>query len=135
MKYKILVIVAIAAVIYWQKSGLHLKTETADAPNVTVSASMAKKEPAAATGAKYEHITATPEDLNDRRYKSNSYIANLLLDESVKRSLAKTQQLFKDTPNGEDIAIWVCLGKVLDSSPGYGEVLNYAFSRCRTWRL
>ena len=129
MKYKILIVVVIAAVIYWQKAGFNSNEEVADTSNVTDQSSTAKKEPAVKAVAKYNDVTMVPEDLNDRRYKNDVYLKNLMLDQSVQKSLATTQALFKDTPNGEDIAVWVSLGKVLDSSPGYGEVLNYAFSK------
>lgn len=129
MKYRLLAIVAIAAVIYWQKDKFTSNEQGASAANVTDQSSTAKQEAAVSTAAKYDDVTMTPDELSDRRYKNDHYLKNLMLDQSVQRSLARTQELFKDTPNGEDIAVWVCLGKVLDSSPGYGEVLNYAFSK------
>lgn len=129
MKYKILIIAVIAALIYWQKAGLNLNETTADASNVADLSSIAKKESAVSTATKHKNVIIVPEELNDHRYKTDAYVKNIFLDDSVMKSLAKTQELFKDTPNGEDIAVWVSLGKVLDSSPGYGEVLNYAFSK------
>lgn len=129
MKYKILLLVVIAAVIYWQKVGFDSSAQTDDMSNVTDLSSKAKKAATANPTAAHHEVVTTPDELNDRRYKNDLYLKNLMLDESVLRTLSKTQELFKDTPNGEDIAVWVCLGKVLDSSPGYGEVLNYSFSK------
>lgn len=129
MKYKILIVAVVAAVMYWHKSRLSLPLEQSRASGVNTFSSSVKKEPEVNKATNHKAVTITPEELNDRRYKVNSYLKNLLLDDSVMQSLAKTQELFKDTPNGEDIAVWVCLGKVLDSSPGYGEILNYSFNK------
>lgn len=129
MKYKLLAIVVIAAVIYWQKGKFTSNDEVTGAAYVTDQSSTAKQEPAVNAGIKNDNVMIVPDELNDRRYKNDIYLKNLLLDQSVQKSLATAQELFKDTPNGEDIAVWVCLGKVLDSSPGYGEILNYAFSK------
>lgn len=102
MKYKILIIIVIAAIIYLQKSGLN-----------SVSSTQTNKV----------------EYLNSRVYKNNLYFKNLLLDDNLFKSLAKVQTLFQDTPNGEDIAVWVCLGKTSDSSPQYREISNYSFNK------
>lgn len=129
MKYKVLLVVIIAAAIYWQKTRLDSSSETSDASQVANLSSTAKKEAVAHNIVKDKEVIISPDEFHDRRYKNDVYLKNLILDQSVLKSLAKAQELFKDTPNGEDIAVWVCLGKVLDSSPGYGEVLNYAFGK------
>ena len=129
MKYKAVAIVVIGAVIYWQQVRSTSNVEPGEPSGVSTLSSSAKKEPQGQQTINHQQVIVVPNDLNDPRYKGDEYLKNLLADDSVMQSLAKTQELFKDTPNGEDIAVWVSLGKVLDSSPGYGEVLNYALTK------
>lgn len=54
-----------------------------------------------------------------------NYISDLQLVPIAKKS----RELFKESTQNEDIALWISLGVIFDSSAEYGELLNHAMAK------
>ncbi|XGC81598.1 hypothetical protein ACES2L_03775 [Bdellovibrio bacteriovorus] len=67
--------------------------------------------------------------MSDAYYANSVYFNNLKYDVAFADSFRKAQTVFKDSPNSEDIALWIALGAVMDSSHEYGELLSYSIGK------
>lgn len=67
--------------------------------------------------------------MTDPYYANSAYFNNLKYDVSFADSFRQAQSVFKDSPNSDDIALWIALGAVMDSSQEYGELLSYSLGK------
>lgn len=56
------------------------------------------------------------------------YFEELRTDQQVDKLYTKSLEVFKDSPQKEDLAIWISIGMTMDSSPKYGSLLNYSLA-------
>ncbi|WP_374029849.1 hypothetical protein [Bdellovibrio bacteriovorus] len=67
--------------------------------------------------------------LENPHYVNSPYLKPLLDDGVVSAAFTHAKGIFKDSPNAEDIALWISLGTVMDADPEYGELLKYSMER------
>jgi len=61
-------------------------------------------------------------------YNKNQYWKKLQDNQNLVELYNKALSLFKKSPEAEDIAVWIALGVIFDSSKDFGEVLNFSLA-------
>lgn len=62
-------------------------------------------------------------------YAQNAYFNTLMSDQAAENLFIKTADIFKDSQNAEDLAAWVGIGWIFDSSPEYGMILQHSLKK------
>ena len=73
-------------------------------------------------------VTKSDNDNNDY-YKNNIYWNKLLERDDMHGLFKRSIELFKDSPAKDDLAAWISLGVVMDSSSEYGELMQHSLAR------
>ena len=75
-------------------------------------------------------VANTPVDLSNEKqiYRENLYWQQAIEDPRVVDLYKKTYEKFKNSSQAEDIAVWIALSLIFDSSPAYGVLLTAALN-------
>ncbi|MBC8548904.1 MAG: hypothetical protein ISR65_12025 [Bacteriovoracaceae bacterium] len=64
--------------------------------------------------------------MQDKFYAQNPYWQKIKNDLGVSYLYSKSLKAFKGSPQAEDLAVWISMGMLFDSSQEYGELLNHS---------
>ncbi|MEK2644231.1 hypothetical protein [Bdellovibrio sp. BCCA] len=136
MKKGLIALVLILGVVYLAISKMNSSVDLASTEEEesytphTFANSSPQKNPAPVAVASEARIEEFREmTVADPYYAHNAYLKPFMSDESVAKSFYKAKDLFKESPNAEQIAVWIAMGHIMDSNPAYGELLEYSMNK------